>query len=152
MSVDKHEELLARVFEILQTIPNTNTAVRNRGLLDNEMRPGLVLLDGDAFSKVNGAGRGRVRMSPQMMEARPQVFVVMDTRLPQNANLGQDMNAIAFAIIQAIAQDQPLLDIIGSNGDVTLIRAETDLKSGSAVRGQTRLDFTIVYWLDPYQV
>jgi hypothetical protein len=146
----KRELILARVEELLGTIDGPKTVLRNRGLADNDMRPALILLDGDEFSRTTGDKRGRVAMSPQIMELRPQVFIVMDVRWPQNADLGPDINALKWAIEQALANDQNLIDLVGTNGNILLLRAETDLKSGSAVRGQLRLDFTLTYVLDPY--
>jgi hypothetical protein len=152
MAVDKRELILARIAALLVDLPGTVSTVRNRALLDNDVRPATILLDGDEFARLTGDKRGRQRMSPQVMELRPQIFIVMDVRAVQNENIGQDMNAIRFELVRSLASDQELLDLIGTNGNIALIRAETDLKSGSAVKGQMRLDFTLTYLLDPYQV
>jgi hypothetical protein len=57
MSLALREEILNRVFEILETVPNLVTIARNRGLMDNDMRPCALLMDADEQTIVTGAGR-----------------------------------------------------------------------------------------------
>lgn len=150
--IDRREAILARLFVLIGSVSGIKSAVRNRGLLDNDVRPATVLMDGDEQERTPRVGRnltGRGAMTPVMMTLRPQIFVVMDTRLPQNASIGTDLNAIRTALIEALAGDATLLSLVGSNGDIVYNGLETDLKSGSSLDGQARLDFSITYPLDP---
>jgi hypothetical protein len=151
--IDKRESILARLEIVLAAIAGISSFARNRALRDNDARPGIVLLDGDESERPPRVGRnvaGRQAMLPVMMAMKPQVFVLMDTRLPQNVDIGPDLNAFRTAIIDAIANDATLLTLVGTNGDIVYNGCETDLKSGSPLDGQARLDFTLAYFLDPY--
>jgi hypothetical protein len=151
--MSKREDVLARVFEVLSGIAGFQSKFRNRGFADQDARPIVILMDGD--EKVNSqiADRpGRVKMSPVVMVMSPQVFIILKNRQPQNENTGQDLNAYRKLIIEALANDTTLLSLIGLNGDIFYTGCETDLKSGAAVEGQMRLDFTISCVLKPTDV
>lgn len=149
---DKREQILTRCLEILTTVAAndpTATVKRNRGNMKQDARPAFVLLDGDETARLTGDRRGRVRMATQLMTMRPQFFVLLKDTKPQNENIGQDLNAYRVRLIEALASDTTLANLIGSNGDIALAGVETDLKSGSSVAGEMRLDFNITYVLDP---
>ena len=147
---DNREEILARMFTILATVTGMTSTFRNRGLIDNDQRPALVLLDGDDSTKTTGSGRGRGRMSPVIISMSPQVFVVLKLAKPQNEHVGTDLNAVRSEIIAKFASDDELLALIGTSGDISYDGCETDLKSGSPMEGQMRLDFTITTVMNPY--
>jgi hypothetical protein len=149
MSINRREEVLARVFAILEGIDGFATKARNRGLLDNDALPGVVLLDGDETSTKLADGRGRQRMSPVVASMHPQVFVLLKTKQPTNQDVGQNLNAFRGEIIRAISGDAQLIALIGPNGDITYDGCETDLKSGGAMVGEMRLDFTIKTVMNP---
>lgn len=150
MSINRREEILARLFEILQGLAGFTTKVRNRGLLANDVLPAVVLLDGDETIARAAEGRGRSRMSTVIVNMQPQIFIVLKTLKPTNENIGQDLNSLRGEIIRAIADDLQLAALIGPNGDIQYGGAETDLKSGGAVEGEMRLDFTIRTTMNPY--
>jgi hypothetical protein len=156
MSLAKREEVLAHLLTILENIvvpdgfPAIETVVRNRALLDNERCPGIALLDGDEATKATGAGRGRVRMTPVITILKPQVFVLLKLKKPQNEQVGQHINAYRGAVIKAVASDAQLIALIGANGDITYDGCETDLKTGMEMTGQIQLNFSISCVLDPY--
>ena len=150
---DNREAILARLEVVLAAIAGIESFARNRGLRDNDSRPGIVLLDGDESERPPRVGRnvaGRQSMLPVFMAMRPQVFVLMDTRKPQNVGIGTDINAFRTAIIRAVAADATLRALVGTNGDIVYNGSETDLKSGSPLDGEMRLDFTFSYFVDPY--
>jgi len=147
---DKREQILLRLKAILETIPTIVTVVRNRGLMDNDSRPAAYLLDGDESFRLTGDRKGRVTMSQELITMRPQIFVIGKSLKPQNEGVGAALNGYRIGIIRAIAQDAALLALVGSNGDIAYNGCETDLKNGSLLDGQLRLDFAITYVLDPY--
>jgi len=158
--IDAREEILARIFVILTTLADairtqdattTPTVARNRGLMSQDSRPVFILLDGDERTRLDGDRRGRVRMSPSLVTMAPQIFVVMKSRLPQNENLGQEMNELRLIMINALVTDDTLVTLLTANGNINYLGHDTDLKSGSNLEGQMRLDFALTYVLDPYQ-
>lgn len=147
---DVREAILDRVAAIVLTVPGFVTSVRNRGLRKTESRPACILLDGDETAKLVHEVRGRAsRMTPQVMTMRPELFILMPEDRPTNVGIGEDLNAKRVALIAAMADDEALAVLLGSNGGVVYNGCVTDLKSGSAVTGQMRLDFAYTYTFIP---
>jgi hypothetical protein len=156
MSDDTREDILVRIFEIMQTVTGITTNVRNRGLMKNEARPAQVLLDGDEeprLSVLTQRFKGDASlMMPQIMTLRPQVYFLPKEKRPNNNdpdNIGSEANAWRLQFLQKLWSDAPLAAILGSNGSLVYNGCETDLKSGSAMSGEIRLDFIANYVLQP---
>jgi hypothetical protein len=151
--IDRREQILSRLEDVLGAVPGIESFARNRGLLDNDARPAIVLLDGDERERTPPVGRsatGRQGMVVNMMTMFPQVFVVLKVAKPQNVDVGPTLNGLRSAVIAAVAADAALRTLVGTNGDIVYTGCETDLKSGSPLDGTGRLDFTLSYPLDPY--
>lgn len=151
MSIDRREEVLARLFAILDDIEGRETCVRNRGILDNDKLPALILLDGDETTKTLSGGntRGRTGLSVSLVTMTPQIFVVLKLKKPANELVGQLVNTFRGRILNAIAADEQLKAIIGPNGGMTYDAMETDLKTGSPLEGEAQLNFSITVPCDP---
>lgn len=151
MSINRREEVLARLFEILDNIEGRQTCARNRGILDQDKLPALVLLDGDETTKTlsGGSTRGRTGMSVAIVTMTPQIFVVLKLKKPGNELVGQLVNTFRGRIISAIAADAQLMALIGTNGGITYDGCETDLKTGSPLEGELQLNFSITVPCDP---
>lgn len=151
------EDLMVRLLAILNTVSGIEQTTRNRGLLQNEKRPAQVLLDGDeivelAFQRSNKLrGRGGL-MEPQLMRATPQIFYLPREKRPRTddpSNIGTEANAWLAQVQNKIWNDTALAALLGSNGSLVYNACETDLKSGSAMSGEVRLDFYMIYLLQP---
>jgi hypothetical protein len=154
--IDKREQILAQLKVILDGVLTANptlvkTVVRNRQLLKNESRPAIVLLDGDETVRLSMDRKfGRAQgFAPQIMQMRPQVFIVAEEGRPNNSELGPADNALRVAIISAIHNDDTLKTLYGANGALIYNNTVTDMKSGGAVTGLMMLDFAINYLLTP---
>lgn len=158
----KREAILQRLKELFgEDYLAAATIVRNRGLLEQDERPAIAILDGDQQQRLTGddggrGNRGRVGMSFQLMTMRPQVFFLPKELLPQNVtdatppeNIGTIVNHYADMIVRSVAQDPVLLALVGNNGSIAWTGMETDLKSGGTLQGQCRLDFALTYMFDP---
>lgn len=153
MSDDMREDALARLLVIMQTVTGISTAVRNRSLLGTEKRPAMVLLDGDELPRLSidtSRIKGRAMMMiPQIVSLRPEVYILLKEDRPNHQTLGQDLNAFRIDFFKKMWADAALTSILGSNGSIVYYGCETDLKSGSALSGQMRLDFILNYVLRP---
>jgi hypothetical protein len=157
MSADKREDILVQIFTIMGTVTGITSNVRNRGLMQNEQRPAQVLLDGDELPRLTINTPTRIRgvaglMVPQIMELRPQIFLLPKEKRPKNddpTNIGSEANAWRLQILQKLWQSAELAELLGSNGSIVYNGCETDLKSGSAMSGEIRLDFIVNYVLRP---
>lgn len=158
--IDKREAILLQLLSVMTTISSAQSVVRNRGWLDQDARPALYLMDGTEVQRLTGdRGRGtrlpthgHDRMIPQIMVMKPEIFIVLKSRKPQNVGVGEDINAIRLELIRAIAVDTTLQELTGSNGAIAYLGCDTDLKSGGPAEGQMRLDWEFVYVLNPYDI
>jgi hypothetical protein len=153
MSNDKREDIIARLFIIAQSVTGVTTTVRNRALMQNEQRPAQVLLDGDEVpvltSQTQRLKAMQSLMWPQLMELRPQLFYLPQEKRVKNIGIGQEANAWRIQFLEKLWGSVELAELIGSNGSIVYNGCETDLKSGSAMSGEIRLDFIVTYFLQP---
>jgi hypothetical protein len=156
--MDRRELILARMFLNLQTVTplppaTTLNIVRNRGGLPPELRPGIVMLDGveDHLSYVEK--RGRPALSPNKVRLRPQIFILLTPRdTVKNEGVGQELNAYRVKVVQAMDQDPTLMALIGANGEFVYVGGSTDMQTGSAMKGEFKLDFAVVYPFNPSEL
>lgn len=153
---DTREAILVRLLATSTGAGGFVTAVRNRDLLSTEKRPACILLDGDEAPALVHPRSGRissgriVAMTPQIMVMRPQLFILLEEKAnAQHTVIGPETNAARIRLIRAIAEDEQLLLLLGSNGGVVYNGCETDMKSGSPMKGQMRLDFAFTYTYFP---
>lgn len=154
-TTSKRERILVRLVEIMEEeYIAAATVVRNRGLLSQDVRPAIAILDGDERARLTGDGQGRgrggrVSMGAQIMTMTPQVFFIPDSRKPHNEQIGTTVNAYRDMIVRTVARDPVLIELVGANGGIAFMGMETDLKSGAQLDGQCRLDFSFTYMFDP---
>lgn len=153
MSNDLREDVLSRIFTTMGTVTGITSTVRNRGLRSNEQRPAMVLLDGDETPRLStdtARLKGRLGlMAPQIITLRPEVYILLKEDRPKNSEVGPELNAFRIDFLSKMWADTTLATLLGSNGSIVYNGAVTDLKSGSALTGQMRLDFILNYVLRP---
>lgn len=154
--MDTREQILDRLLVIATEQAGFTSAVRNRGLRTNELRPAIVVLDGDEApvlthgSRSNTAKAGRsMPMTPEIMLMKPEIYLMLQEDRPTNETLGTELNTKRVALIKAIAEDEELRLLLGSNGNMIYNGCTTDLKSGMALSGQMRIDLNLVYTFFP---
>lgn len=149
------EQILVRLTELMsESYVAAQTVVRNRALTKQDDRPAVAILDGDEIARLTGDGlgrgnRGRVAMGPQLMIMTPEVYVLPKSKHPMNVGIGTEVNSFYDTIVRVVANDPILIELVGPNGSIALMRLITDLKSGSALDGQCRIDFNFTYVFDP---
>lgn len=148
--MDKRELILVRLLAIGAGLTGIVSSWRNRGELKQDKRPAFVLLDGTESVAIPDTGRSRVAMSPQVMELRPQMFILLVPReTPKNEGVGEELSAWRGKLIKAMAQDQQLIGLVGANGGITFRGMQTDMQTGSALYGELQFDFGIRYTFNP---
>lgn len=152
MPATNKEAVLSLVWTALQTVPDVTTRVRNRGLLDNEQRPALVMMDGDVSEGLspprNGRGASQVVLATTKV-LRPQIFVLLKTIKPRNEEIAEILAPYEKEVTSRVLTNAPLRALLGSNGGLSYAGSETDLKSGAEMAGQIRFDFSITFVFDP---
>jgi len=152
--IDKRELILQRLLVILGAVEGIAAARRNRGANAQNERPALVLVDGDESAVLSHKTSSRAGFAPSIQAMKPGIYILPKSLTPTNQdadgrNIGEITNGFRVAIIEKIAADTELENLLGPNGGISYNGAETDLKSGSALYGEMRLDFTLRYVLNP---
>lgn len=143
--IDRRELILSNLFTVLQTVAGIANYYRNRGELGDDLRPALILFDGDEIADDRSKGRGRLAAVPNLVSMTVGIHVVLKDRKPANANVGQDLNAFRMAILKVIMGSAALRNACGPNGDIQYEGAVTDLASGRDMTGEIALSVTFVY-------
>lgn len=147
--MDRREQILARLFEVLKTIDGLKTICRNRGLLPEELRPAITILDGDetvTSTQINDGRGGRgLSAQPAMIIMRPEIFVILNQRLPKNELIGEDLNAWRIRILTVVAADTQINTLLTNNGSLTYEGCLTDLATGRSMEGQLQMQFALTY-------
>jgi hypothetical protein len=153
--MDKRELILERLLALLGTVNGTADPLnvfRNRAEIPIEKLPALVLLDGKEDLKYPNLPhtRGGARV-PAVFDLKPQVFIVLRPRDDiNNVGVGEELSGLRMQVIKSFTQDDELvLNLLGSNGEVMYLGHETDLQTGSTVLGQMQLNFRLSYVLNP---
>lgn len=155
---DTRNNILNALITIGRDVTGIESTFRNRGLLSNDKRPCIVLLDGDETPRLSVDTRrikGRAAMmAPQIVQMRPELYILPKEARPTGhveptENIGDTINQYRIDLLRAIWADVTLANLIGSNGSIVYNGMATDLKSGSPLSGQMRLDFIINYVLRP---
>jgi hypothetical protein len=150
--MDLRQAIIDRLLEVLSDlVTEPDLVFHNRGDLPADKRPCIVLLDGDESVRP-GTSRMRAVMPPTTVTLRPQVFYLVETRPPKNEGVGEEISGVRVSIIRAICNDETLINMVGGprgNGKVAYLGCETDMKTGSSMRGELQLHFEIDYDLHP---
>lgn len=152
MIVDRREQILTRIKEVLQGIdhPAALNVVRGRGSLPVEQRPCICLLSGGESVVLDGQAKGRARASPSVMRMKPQIVVQLKVlALAERETTDLELSALLMVIMPAIRNDADLIALTGENGDIAYKGHATDMEVGSPMEGQMALFHDFDYVLDP---
>lgn len=149
---DKREMILQRMLEILASIAaigDAPTIHRNRGEVPPELLPALVLLDGREVIRVSTSGKGGI-LAPTVFTLHPQVFVVLRPTVdPTNTGIGELLSDYRVKLLKAFKDDDSLIAMLGTNGEINYLGHETDMQTGSTMLGQMQMMFSLNYVLNP---
>jgi hypothetical protein len=160
---DRRAKILARLDVLLSALSIklsdgstvTGKFVHNRNELPADKVPGIILLDADEVSDPSTlravAGR-QLPMGAKLMRMTPEIYAVLDVRIPNNKNIGEDLNLMRAAILTAVYHDETLSDICGSNGTVVYDGCVTDLARNRTMKGQLGISISFVYPLFPQEL
>lgn len=155
MASNVREQIFARLEVILADVSGVLTVKRNAGLVGDEKRPAIVILDGDEQNDLQALTSRTALMAKSNVTAKPEIFFLSKEYRPSNKkaddakNVGTILNDAKTAITSKIAGDTVIRGLLGPNGRLQYTGCVTDLKSGSALSGEMRMDFSFTYVLDP---
>lgn len=141
--VDVREDILARLLEVVATVPNLRTVHRNNIDLTDDQMPAALVLDGDE-TVVAGNDSSRPSNRPLIVEMTPEIQIV-----EQSNAIGSDLTAFRRDLIRLVLFDTTLNEKTGSNGAISYDGCETTFGWQQKQYGALQIRFTFKYPLKP---
>lgn len=117
---DVREEILARLLDVVASIPNIRTAVRNDVDLPEDKLPAITVFDGD--EETNGAEDRSARLSTRPYVARMMPEIIVQ----EQHGAGSELSTLRREVIRRVLNDTVLIEQVGSNGAIRYIGCQTD--------------------------
>ena len=146
---DVREDILARLLEVVASIPNIRSAHRNNVDITEDQLPAALVLDGD--EETNEA-QNRPSNSPIIVQMTPEIIIA-----EQSDEVGSDLTTLRRELIKLVLFDTELNDLIAKssprgNGAIRYLGCQTDLGWMRSLHGALRAQFMFKYTLRPEQL
>jgi len=147
--VDVRENILARLLEVVATIPNIRTAVRNNVDLTEEALPAAIVFDGDEETDDASDGSMRPSHRPTLVQMTPEIVIAQ-----QADEIGSDITTLRRELIKRVLTDTELNEQIVKtgrygNGAIRYLGCQTDVGWMRSLHGALRAQFMFKYTLRP---
>jgi hypothetical protein len=146
---DVREDILARLLELVGTIPNIRSAHRNNVDITEDQLPAALVLDGDEES--DGAGDVSMKQPhrPYNVQMTPEIIIAQ-----QADEVGSDLSTLRRELIKRVLTDTELNEQIvktgrHGNGAIRYLGCQTDLGWMRSLHGALRAQFLFKYTLRP---
>lgn len=147
--VDVREDILARLLEVVATIPNIKTAVRGNMDLTPEHLPAALVLDGDEETNDASDLSMRPPHRPTSVQMTPEIILV-------ESEVGEivDIGTLRRELIKLVLFDTELNEQIvktgrNGNGAIRYLGCQTDVGWMRSLHGALRAQFLFKYTLNP---
>jgi hypothetical protein len=143
---DVREDILARLLEVVATIPNLRAAYRNNVDIPEDQLPAAIVLDGDEESN---EAQNRPSNSPTIVQMTPEIIIAQ-----QADEVGSDLTTLRRELIKRVLADNELNNLIAKssprgNGAIRYLGCQTDLGWMRSLHGALRAQFMFKYTLRP---
>jgi hypothetical protein len=146
---DVREDILARLLEVVASIPNLRAAYRNNVDIPEDQLPAAIVLDGDEES--DGASDVSMKQShrPYNVQMTPEIIIAQ-----QADEVGSDLTTLRRELIKRVLTDTELNEQIvktgrHGNGAIRYLGCQTDLGWMRSLHGALRAQFMFKYTLRP---
>lgn len=145
---DVREDILARLLEVVATIPNLRSAHRNNVDIPEDQLPAVIVFDGDEES--DGASDVSMKQShrPYNVQMTPEIIIAQ-----QSDEVGSDLTTLRRELIKRVLTDTGLNEIAKTgrlgNGAIRYLGCQTDLGWARSLHGALRAQFMFKYTLKP---
>jgi hypothetical protein len=146
---DVREDILARLLEVVATIPNLRAAYRNNVDIPEDQLPAAIVLDGDEES--DGASDVSMKQShrPYNVQMTPEIIIAQ-----QADEVGSDLTTLRRELIKRVLMDSELNEQIVKtgrygNGAIRYLGCQTDLGWMRSLHGALKAQFMFKYTLRP---
>ena len=140
---DVREAILARLVEVVATVPNIRTTLRNNVDWTDDQMPLAAVLDGDEEVATGNDG-SRPGNRPLLVEMTPEIQIV-----EQSSAIGSDLTTFRRELIKLVLNDATLNAHTGSNGKISYLGCETVFGWQERQYGALQLRFRFKYPLKP---
>jgi len=147
--VDVREDILARLLEVVATIPNLRSAQRNNVDIPEDQLPAAIVFDGD--EETNDATDATMRPSnrPTLVTMTPEIVIAQ-----QADEVGSDITTLRRELIRRVLYDTELNEQIvktgrHGNGAIRYLGCQTDVGWMRSLHGALRAQFMFKYTLKP---
>lgn len=120
--VDVREDILARLLEVVASVPNIKSARRNDVDTVEEQMPAVVIFDGDEETDGASDRSARPANRPSVVRMMPEVVV-----LEQHEQAGMELTTFRREILKRVLNDAVLIGHVGSNGAIRYLGCQTDI-------------------------
>jgi hypothetical protein len=146
---DVREDILARLLEVLSSIPNIRSAHRNNVDITEDQLPAVLLLDGDEESDGSGDVSMKQPHRPYNVQMTPEIIIAQ-----QADEVGSDLSTLRRELIKRVLTDTELNEQIvktgrHGNGAIRYLGCQTDLGWMRSLHGALRAQFLFKYTLRP---
>jgi len=140
---DIREAILARLVEVVASVPNLRTVHRNNvDWTDDQLPLGLVL-DGDEDVATGNDG-SRPSNRPLLVVMTPEIQIG-----EQSNAIGSDLTAFRAELMKLVLNDATLNALTGSNGKISYLGCETLFNWFDKQYGTLQMRFSFKYPLKP---
>ena len=147
--MDKREAILARLSEVVGTLPGISTVARNQDEISEHKRPAIVIFDADESADERAEQQGHPGRAPSIVEMSPEMLILLGT-VPEQ--VGSALNGLRAKLIKAVLTDAQLIALAGQNGRVRYAGCSTHLGHGRSMEGSMAVRFSFAYVLRPEQL
>ena len=140
---DVREDILARLTEVVATVPNLRTTLRNNVDWTDDQMPLAVVLDGDEEVAAGNDG-SRPSNRPMLVEMTPEIQIV-----EQSSAIGSDLTTFRRELMKLVLSDVTLGALAGANGKISYLGCETVFGWQEKQYGALQMRFRFKYPLKP---
>lgn len=161
---DQLEAVKAATFAVFSQVEGFVRVWRNRGQLVSKdpdtqqpLLPAGVQLDAKWYPIAEDQGpQGQSRrgqMPPVTVCWMPQFFIVLMPReTTENTGVGEELSLFHARVHKNLVTNRNLIRMLGDNGGITYLGADSDMQQGNDMRGQMRMDYRFDCVFDPSQL
>jgi hypothetical protein len=147
--VDVREDILARLLEVVASIPNIRFAQRNNTEIPEDQLPAALVFDGDEETDDAADLSMRPANRPAVVRMQPEIVIA-----EQANEVGSELTTLRRELIRRVLTDVELNEQIVKtgrfgNGAIRYLGCQTDLGWGRSMQGALRAQFMFKYALKP---
>ena len=134
---DIREDILARLVEVVASVPNMRSVHRNNTDITDDQMPAALVLDGDEDVVTD-------KSQPMIVEMTPEIQIV-----EQSGAIGSDLTTFRAELIKLVFADATLKAKTGPNGKIRYLGCETSFGWQEKQYGALQMRFSFKYPLKP---